>query len=62
MFKLATAKLPGQLTRSSVSESDYTNLGDVCYSTTDHFTGQSVITGSTQPLTVTGTLVKNFYY
>ena len=62
MFKLATGKLHGQLTQSSVSESDLANLDDVYDSTTDHFTGQSVITGSTQPLTVNGTLVKNFYY
>ena len=55
----ATAELIGQLTQSSLGES--VNLDDVCDSTTDHFTGQSVITGSTQPLTVTGTLVKNFY-
>jgi len=61
MFKLgATAELCGQLTQSSLS--DLANIGDVYYSTTDHFTGQSVITGSTQPLTVTGTLMKNFYY
>ena len=61
MFKLgATAELCGQLTQSSLS--DLANIGDVYDSTTDHFTGQSVITGSTQPLTVTGTLMKNFYY
>jgi len=54
-----TAELPGQLTQSSIGES--VNLDDVCDSTTDHFTGQSVIIGSTQPPTVTGTLVKNFY-
>jgi len=63
VFKSDTsAKLCGQLTYSSVSESESVNLDDVYDSTTDHFTGQSVITGSTQPLTVTGTLVKNFYY
>ena len=62
VFKLDTpAELRGQLTQSSVSESDYANLDDVYDSTTDHFTGPSVITGSTQPLTVTGTLVKNFF-
>jgi len=59
MFKLDTpAELSGQLTQSSLGESVI--LDDVYDSTTDHFTGQSVITGSTQPLTVTGTLVKNF--
>jgi len=60
MFKSdAPAELSGQLTESSIGES--ANLDDVYDSTTDHFTGQSVITGSTQPLTVTGTLVKYFY-
>ena len=54
------AELPGQFTRSSLG--DLANLDDFYDSTTDHFTGQSVITGSTQPLTVTGTLVMNSYY
>ena len=58
MFKLGTtAQLSGQLTQSSLGES--ANLDDVYDSTTDHFTGQFVITGSTQPLTVTGTIVNN---
>jgi len=59
MIKLGTpAALPGQLTRSSVSESDYANLDDLYDATSDHFTGQSVIIGSTQPLTITGTSVE----
>ena len=61
MFKSGTSPtLHGQLAQSSLGES--VNLDDVYDSTTDHFTGQSVITGSTQPLTVTGIVVKNFYH
>ena len=51
MFNLdAPAKLRGQLTQSSLGES--ASLDDLYDS--DHFTGQSVITGSTQSLPVTG--------
>ena len=54
MFKLGTpVDFPGRLMRSSLGQS--ANIGDLYDATTDRFTGQSVITGSTEHLAVKAT-------
>ena len=54
MFKLGIpVEFPGQLMRSSLGQ--LANIGDLYDATTDRFTGQSVITDSTQHLAVKAT-------